>query len=120
MARVLGLGGVFFKARDPAAVRDWYARVLGFEIHDWGGAVFSHPKAGATNWSPFEADSRYFDPSDAPFMVNFIVDDLDGMLVRAAAQGVEPTGRQDEDLGRFAWLIDPTGVKIELWQPAPT
>jgi len=120
MARVLGLGGVFFKAADPAAVRDWYARVLGFEVHDWGGAVFGHPKVGATNWSPFDADSRYFEPSDAPFMVSFIVDDLDGVLAKAASEGVSPTGRQDEDLGRFAWLVDPAGVKIELWQPAPT
>ncbi|KRA56767.1 glyoxalase [Caulobacter sp. Root655] len=119
MAKVLGLGGVFFKAQDPAAVRDWYARVLGFEVLDWGGVVFSHPRVGGTNWSPFDADTRYFEPSDAPFMVNFIVDDLDGILAKAAAQGVSPTGRQDEDMGRFAWLVDPAGIKIELWQPAP-
>lgn len=118
MAKVLGLGGVFFKAQDPAAVRAWYARVLGFEVSDWGGAVFKHPKVGAANWSPFGADTRYFEPSDAPFMVNFIVDDLDGVLAKAAAEGVEPTGRQDEDMGRFAWLIDPAGVKIELWEPS--
>lgn len=117
MARVLGLGGIFFKAADPAAVRDWYARVLGFAIHDWGGAVFDHPKIGATNWSPFAADTQYFAPSDAGFMINFIVDDLDGVLAHAAAEGVEPTDQQDEEMGRFAWLIDPAGVKIELWQP---
>lgn len=117
MAKVLGLGGVFFKAADPAAVGAWYARVLGFEVSDWGGAMFEHPKVGGTNWSPFSADTRYFEPSDAPFMINFIVDDLDGVLARAAAEGVEPTGRQDEEMGRFAWLIDPAGVKIELWQP---
>jgi predicted enzyme related to lactoylglutathione lyase len=117
MARVLGLGGVFFKAQDPAAVGAWYARVLGFEVSDWGGAMFEHPRIGGTNWSPFAADTRYFEPSDAPFMINFIVDDLDGVLAKAAAEGVEPTGRQDEEMGRFAWLIDPAGVKIELWQP---
>jgi len=118
MARVLGLGGVFFKAADPVAVRAWYARVLGFEIHDWGGAIFDHPKVGVANWSPFAEDTRYFEPSASTFMINFIVDDLDGLLAKAAAEGVEPTGRQDEEMGRFAWLMDPAGVKIELWQPA--
>lgn len=118
MAKVLGLGGVFFKAEDPAAVRDWYKRVLGFETHDWGGAIFKHPKVGMVNWSPFPADTKYFAPSDAPFMINFIVDDMDGVLAKAAAEGVEPTGRQDEEYGRFAWLMDPAGVKIELWEPS--
>ncbi|CAN5459839.1 VOC family protein [soil metagenome] len=120
MAKVLGLGGVFFKAEDPAVVRDWYARVLGFDVHDWGGAMFEHPKIGVVTWSPFAADTRYFEPSAAPFMLNFIVDDLDGVLARAAAEGVAPTGRQDEEHGAFAWLIDPAGIKIELWQPAPS
>ena len=118
MAKVLGLGGIFFKADDPAAVRAWYARVLGFDVHDWGGAMFEPPKIGVATWSPFPADTRYFEPSTAPFMLNFIVDDLDGVLAKAAAEGVEPTGRQDEEHGRFAWLIDPAGLKIELWQPA--
>lgn len=118
MAKVLGLGGVFFKAEDPQAVRDWYARVLGFEIHDWGGAVFKPPRRGSANWSPFKADTEYFAPSTAPFMINFIVDDIDGVLKKAAAEGVEALGRQDEGYGRFAWLMDPAGVKIELWEPA--
>ena len=118
MAKVLGLGGIFFKAEDPAAVREWYARVLGFEVHDWGGVAFDPVKNNGTNWSPFAADTRYFEPGTAPFMINFIVDDLDGVLAKAAAGGVEPTGLQDETMGRFAWLIDPAGVKIELWEPA--
>lgn len=119
MAKVLGLGGIFFKAEDPAAVRDWYANVLGFDIHDWGGAMFDHPKVGKATWSPFAADTQYFEPSQAAFMINFIVDDLDGLLAKAAAEGVEPTGVQDEGgMGRFAWLLDPAGVKIELWEPA--
>ncbi len=118
MAKVLGVGGVFYKAEDPKAVRDWYARVLGFEIHDWGGAMFEHPRSTSTTWSPFAADTQYFAPSTAPFMINFIVDDMDGILAKAAAEGVEPVGRQDEDgMGRFAWLMDPAGVKIELWEP---
>jgi len=118
MGKVLGLGGVFFKADDPAAVRGWYARVLGFDVSEWGGVVFENPKGVSTNWSPFEAGTRYFEPSQASFMINFIVQDLDGLLAKAAGEGVQPTGRQDEDMGRFAWLIDPAGVKIELWEPS--
>ena len=119
MAKVLGLGGVFYKAENPEAARDWYARVLGFDIHKWGGAVFEAPRSPTTTWSLFGADTQYFAPSDAPFMVNFVVDDLDGLLAKAAAEGVEPTGRQDEGgMGRFAWLMDPAGVKIELWEPS--
>jgi catechol 2,3-dioxygenase-like lactoylglutathione lyase family enzyme len=121
MAKVLGLGGIFFKAQDPDAVRAWYGRVLGFEVLDWGGAVFRNPGIGSTNWSPFDADTGYFEPSQAAFMINFIVDDLDGLLAKAAAEGAEPTGRQDDEhMGRFAWLIDPAGVKIELWEPSKT
>lgn len=118
MAKVLGLGGIFFKAEDPKAVREWYARVLGFEVHDWGGVVFRQPKS-STNWSPFDADTKYFEPGSAPFMINFIVDDIDGVLAKAAAEGVPALGQQDEGgMGRFAWLLDPAGVKIELWEPA--
>jgi len=120
MAKVLGIGGVFFKAQDPQAVRDWYARVLGFEISKWGGAKFAHPTAGSTNWSVFAADSDYYAPSAAPFMINYIVDDLDGVLARAKAEGAEPVGDPtNDDYGKFAWLLDPAGVKIELWQPPP-
>lgn len=118
MARVLGVGGVFFKAQDPDAVRAWYAGVLGVEAADWGGVAFEHPDRGAVVWTPFPSDTRNFEPSAAPFMINFIVDDLDGVLARAAERGVEPIGRQEADaFGRFAWLLDPAGVKIELWQP---
>jgi predicted enzyme related to lactoylglutathione lyase len=120
MAKVLGIGGVFFKASDVAAVKAWYARVLGFEVSEWGGAMFEHPAVGNTNWTPFAADTDYFAPSTAPFMVNFIVDDLQGLLEKAAAEGVQPTGRQDDaDYGKFAWVVDPAGVKIELWEPPP-
>jgi predicted enzyme related to lactoylglutathione lyase len=120
MAKVLGIGGVFFKAQDPQVVRDWYARVLGFEISKWGGAKFAHPAAGSTNWSVFPADSDYYAPSTAPFMINYIVDDLDGVLARAKAEGAEPVGEPtSDDYGKFAWLLDPAGVKIELWQPPP-
>jgi predicted enzyme related to lactoylglutathione lyase len=119
MAQVLGLGGIFFKAPDPAAVSDWYGRVLGFPVESWGGAQFEPSTRGVTMWSPFKADSDYFDPSPSPWMLNLIVDDLDGVLALALAADVEPIGRVDDDPnGRFAWLIDPMGVKIELWEPA--
>jgi predicted enzyme related to lactoylglutathione lyase len=118
LAKVLGLGGVFFKVQDPDALQAWYERVLGFSITEWGGSMFAHPAAGFTNWTPFKADADYFAPSSQPLMINFIVDDIDGVLAQAATEGVEPVGRQDEAYGRFAWLIDPEGFKVELWQPA--
>ena len=120
MAKVLGVGGVFFKAADPAAVNGWYARVLGFEPATFGGVMFPPlPEGGVTTWSPFAADSDYFAPSTAPVMLNFVVDDLDGVLARVRAEGVEVLGTQDESYGRFAWIRDPDGLKLELWQAAP-
>ncbi len=124
MARVLGLGGLFFKAADPAATRAWYDRVLGIPAEEWGAfftpdAAAAHPGAG-TVFSPFAADTDYFAPSDKEFMFNLMVDDLDGMLARAAEHGVEPVKVfPDEANGRFAHLMDPDGRKIELWEPKP-
>lgn len=119
MAKVLGVGGVFFKAADPKSVVDWYARVLGFEIaSDFPGVAFPPLSRGVTVWSPFSADTQYMAPSELPFMVNFVVDDLDGVLARVTAEGVEIVKRDDEDaMGRFAWIMDPVGVKLELWEP---
>jgi predicted enzyme related to lactoylglutathione lyase len=120
MAKVLGIGGVFFKAADPKAVAAWYARVLGLAVEDWGGAVFPPHARGQQVWTPFPADTDYFAPSDFPLMINLMVDDLDGVLAKAAGEGVEPLDRRDDaGYGRFAWLIDPAGVKVELWEPAP-
>lgn len=125
MAKVLGLGGLFFKSADPDAMRDWYGRVLGIAFEGWGGVVFlpetaaAHPGAG-TVFSPFKATSDYFAPSEAPFMFNLMVDDLDAMLARCAEQGVQPLAvLPDEANGRFAHVMDPEGRKIELWQPRP-
>jgi len=118
MAKVLGIGGVFFKVADPKAVNDWYARVLGFEISKWGGVTWPHPPGGQSVWNTFSADSDYFNPSTQPFMINFVVDDLDGVLAKAKAEGAELAGEPTSDeYGKFGWLIDPAGVKIELWQP---
>jgi predicted enzyme related to lactoylglutathione lyase len=118
MAKVLGVGGVFFKVADREAVNAWYARVLGFDISEWGGATWQHPAIGQTVWNTFTADSDYFAPSTAPFMINFIVDDLDGVLAKARSEGAEPIGEPiNEVYGKFGWLMDPAGVKIELWEP---
>lgn len=126
MAQVLGIGGVFFKTQDPKALMDWYARVLGFSPESWGGAVFPSALAGARPgayqvFGPFAADTTYFDPSTNGYMINLMVDDLDGMLAHAASEGVLPQWRNDDDPhGRFAHLIDPQGGKIELWEPKET
>ena len=118
MAKVLGIGGIFFKTADPKALGEWYKRVLRFPVSAWGGAKFSHPARGVTVWTPFKADTDHFAPSPHAFMINLIVDDLDGVLAQAKAEGVEPIGREDQDAyGRFAWILDPAGVKVELWQP---
>lgn len=125
MSKVIGLGGLFFKSPDPAAMREWYARVLGMAFEDWGGLVFlpdvaaAHPGAG-TVFSPFKADTGYFAPSDKEFMFNLMVDDLGGILARCAEHGVLPLSPiLDEANGRFAQIIDLEGRKIELWQPKP-
>lgn len=125
MAKVIGLGGLFFKAADPDATRSWYARVLGMAFDDWGGLVFTPDTAAAqpgagTVFSPFSADTDYFAPSDKEFMFNLMVDDLDAMLAHCAAEGVEPVKVfPPEPNGRFAHIMDPDGRKIELWQPQP-
>jgi len=124
MARVLGIGGVFFKSSDPRALSAWYRDVIGLELEDWGGVVFrpeamaGHPGA-ATVFSAFGAESTYFEPSTRDFMINLAVDDLDGILASCAAHGVDVKVLPDEPNGRFAHLLDPEGTKIELWQPKP-
>lgn len=125
MAKIIGLGGLFFKSADPDKTREWYTRVLGLEFHDWGGLVFlpevaaAHPGA-ATVFSPFSSGSDYFEPSTNDYMFNLMVDDIDGVLARCAEHGVEPIKTfPDEYNGRFAHIMDPEGRKIELWQPRP-
>jgi predicted enzyme related to lactoylglutathione lyase len=117
MASVVGVGGVFIKAPDVDAWKAWYQKVLGLTLEDFGGAVFEHPAIGCSQIAAFGADTDYFAPSPHALMVNLIVDDLDGVLARAAEAGETPISRQDGEYGRFAALIDPAGVKLELWQP---
>jgi predicted enzyme related to lactoylglutathione lyase len=121
--KILGLGGLFFKSADPGAMQSWYTRVLGLEFADWGGIVFEPAAAAAypgaaTVFSAFAANSDYFAPSDKDYMFNLMVDDLDGILARCAAHGVEPVKvMRDEFNGHFAHIMDPEGRKIELWEP---
>lgn len=120
MARVTGLGGIFFKSRDPTALAAWYAEHLGLSVDDWGGVRFDEDegRAGYTLWSAFAADTTYFAPSTQSFMVNFRVDDLDALLAQLRAAGVEVDPRIEEsEFGRFGWIMDPDGTRIELWQP---
>ena len=123
MGKVRGLGGVFYKVRDPAATRAWYAEHLGLTTDDFGTTfMWREPDGtgpdGFSVWSPFKSDTDYFAPSQQPFMINLLVEGLDSMLDKLRAKGVEIVGTQDEPYGRFAWIVDPDGVKIELWEPA--
>ena len=121
MAKVLGIGGVFFKVADPAATREWYARVLGVTFESWGGVMFEPLTLGSTTLSPFAKDTKYFAPSTQDFSINLVVDDLNGILERAAAQDVLPfSSSEDEFIGRFASILDPDGIRNELWEPLPS
>ena len=117
MAKVTGLGGIFIKVADPATTKQWYLDNLGVG-GDWG-AMFpfkGDDPEGYSLLSPFKADSDYFAPSNERFMINLRVDNLDSMLVDLEGKGVAILGRQEEEYGKFAWIIDPDGVKIELFQ----
>ena len=122
MAKVIGLGGVFFKSRDPQALGEWYQKWLGVPVESaWGGATFKPdqmPPGGYSVWSPFPADTQYFAPAEQPFMMNLVVDDLDGALTQVTEGGAEIVGEIEEsEFGRFGWFLDPEGNKVELWQP---
>ena len=115
--RILGLGGVFIKSPDPDRLKAWYRDVLGLALDDYGVTFSLAGQAGDQVWSPFTADTTYFAPSIREVMLNFRVDDLDALIVRILAAGGEMQGDvQEEPYGKFAWLVDPDGTKIELWQ----
>lgn len=120
MARALGVGGVFFKAERPQELGEWYQRWLGVPWTRYGAAFrpAQVPPDAWTAWNPFDAATTYFQPSEKGFMVNLIVDDLDGALAQVAEGGGEVVGEVEEyDYGRFGWFVDPEGNKVELWQP---
>ena len=124
MAKITGIGGVFFKSKgDSAALAAWYRKHLGMALEDWGGAVLRWPddKAedqGLTVWSVADNDSQWFSPSDSSFMINYRVDNLDELLAQLRADGVAVVGGpESHENGKFAWIMDPDGNKVELWEP---
>lgn len=130
--RVTGVGGFFFKAQNPAKLADWYRVHLGIaliaggksesapQFYPFEWVTKDHPEIpGATVFSIFPASSKYFDPSTAPFMINFRVSNLAHLLAQLKAEGVQVDDKiEDESNGRFAWVMDPEGHRIELWEPS--
>jgi predicted enzyme related to lactoylglutathione lyase len=124
MAKVTGIGGVFFKSRnDSAALAAWYQKHLGMTLESFGGAILRWPddKAednGLTVWHIAEKESQWFSPSDSAFMINYRVDNLGEMIAQLRADGVEVIrGPESHENGKFAWVMDPEGNKVELWEP---
>ena len=127
MNRVTGIGGVFFKSQDPKALGAWYQKHLGMPVQPWGGASFdwqspNNPDGhGTTAWSLFPADSTHFGPGGASFMVNCRVENLHALLAVLRAEGVAVEEKVDEsEYGKFGWVADPEGNRIELWEPPAT
>ena len=125
MAKVTGVGGVFFKSKsDRKALAEWYQTHLGFDLSEWGGAILRWPNDprkddGLTVWHVADAGSKWFAPSDASFMINYRVDNLDELLEQLRGDGVQIVGGPDsEENGKFAWILDLDGNKVELWEPA--
>jgi predicted enzyme related to lactoylglutathione lyase len=124
MKRVTGIGGIFFKAKDPKSLAAWYREHLGIDVQPWGGAAFDwtdadgKPVAGTTAWSITSEKSDQFAPSSAPFMVNYRVADLHALLNALKGEGCNVLDKVDEsEYGKFGWVIDPEGNKVELWEP---
>jgi predicted enzyme related to lactoylglutathione lyase len=123
MKRVTGIGGIFFEAKNPAELKEWYRRHLGIPIQEWGGAVFpwsddTGAPSGSTTWSVSQAPAEYFAPGTASFMVNYRVADLLALLAALREEGCDVAEATEEsEFGKFGWVIDPEGNKIELWEP---
>ena len=124
MKRVTGIGGIFFNARDPVALRAWYRTHLGIDVQEWGGAAFrwadetGNPAAGTTIWSVGGADGDHFAPGKSSFMINYRVADLHGLLAALRREGCDVLEKTDDsEYGKFGWVMDPEGNKVELWQP---
>jgi len=123
MKRVTGIGGIFFKCKDPEKTKSWYKERLGLPVDDWGASFTwrdkdEPDKVCYTAWSPFPADTDYFSPSKKDFMFNYRVENLEEMLKVLAEEGVEIVGKVEEyGYGKFGWIMDPDGNKIELWEP---
>jgi predicted enzyme related to lactoylglutathione lyase len=124
MARVTGIGGVFFKSTgDNTALAAWYQKHLGISLEPWGGAVLKWPDdkagdGGLTVWHVAERDTEWFSPSQSSFMINYRVDDLEALISQLGRAGIDLAGGPDSaENGKFAWIMDPDGNKVELWEP---
>jgi predicted enzyme related to lactoylglutathione lyase len=124
MAKITGIGGVFIKSTgDNKALAAWYRDVLGLKFEDWGGSIINWTDdakvdGGMTVWSTAASDSKWFAPSESTFMINYRIDDMDGMLAQLEEAGVEIVKGPDTDFnGKFLWVLDPDGNKVELWEP---
>ena len=124
MKRVTGIGGIFFNSPDPVSLRAWYKDHLGIDVQEWGGAAFrwadadANPTAVTTIWTVGDATGNSFAPSTAPFMINYRVANLHALVEALRAEGCTVLDRIDEsEYGKFAWVIDPDGNKVELWEP---
>lgn len=123
MKRVTGIGGIFFKSQNPDELRQWYERHLGIKSENWGTVfpwreVDEPQKEGYTVWSPFSEKTSYFLPSDKQFMLNFRVNNLEQLLAALREEGVTVLPETEEsELGKFGWILDNEGNKIELWEP---
>jgi len=124
MAKITGIGGVFIKStNDKDALAAWYRDNLGLKFEDWGGSIINwkddaQVDGGMTVWTTAAADSKWFAPSASGFMINYRVDDLDGLLAQLKQNGVPIVKGPDEEFnGKFAWIMDPDGNKVELWEP---
>jgi predicted enzyme related to lactoylglutathione lyase len=123
MKRVTGLGGIFLKANNPEKIREWYKIHLGIESESWGaqlnwGDETNSKQPGYNVWNPFKADTTYFEPSDKQFMINFRVENLKELVSLLKIEGIEIIGEMiEDDFGTFAWILDPEGNKLELWEP---
>jgi len=125
MKRVTGIGGIFFKAKDAPALQAWYKRHLGIDVQPWGGAAFNRAdtdgdaSGGTTAWLIAPQNSDQFAPSNASFMVNYRVEDLHALVAVLKSEGCTVLERLDDsEYGKYGWVIDPEGNKVELWQPA--
>jgi predicted enzyme related to lactoylglutathione lyase len=119
--RVTGLGGFFFKTEDPKGLKNWYGKHLGLPVDDYGCTFWWKDKKGndcSTQWSTFAKDTKYFEPSEKQFMMNFRVENLVELLAVLKEEGVTVVGKIEEyEYGKFGWILDPEGNKIELWEP---
>ena len=119
--RVTGIGGLFFKTEDPKKLKEWYKNHLGFNVDDWGCTFWWKNKNGkpaSTQWSPFKSDTNYFEPSSKNYMFNYRVVNLENLYKKLRAEGVTIAGEiQTYEYGKFGWIMDPDGNKIELWEP---